>query len=315
MCIVCDCIRTVYFPLIQVMSQGKTGRLQELMMQRAERGAVGGLDTGVWDAGLVAPGLYVGSLRAALDTGQLQVHGVAGVITAAGRLNVTVPGTVKHLVINIADHPSENILPILDATLQFIDDLLDRSDLVVGEDKCQKPSAVLVHCASGVSRSVAVCCAWLMSRKELSFEQSLAQIRLNRPLSSPNIGFKIQLNFLQQVNGDIHAAIELFKTTMGSRKIADIIFEQREAANSLHASVDFLEERIQKRIDLHNNVERLDWKRQLMVLQVQLDEKENLATSAVVDSPSLMIRRAALSKVFRLLQLIADFSAHNSLSK
>ena len=52
---------------------------------------------------------------------------------------------------------------------------------------------VLVHCSQGVSRSVALCCAWLMWRDGLSYEAASARLKAVRAVASPNMGFACQL--------------------------------------------------------------------------------------------------------------------------
>jgi protein-tyrosine phosphatase len=59
----------------------------------------------------------------------------------------------------------------------------------------------LVHCARGVSRSVAVIAAWLISRKQFTLADSLTLIRKARPEASPNLGFIASLRALEKSNG------------------------------------------------------------------------------------------------------------------
>jgi protein-tyrosine phosphatase len=66
--------------------------------------------------------------------------------------------------------------------------------------------ACLVHCAFGVSRSAAVCAAWLISRKHLSLQQAMEQIRVARPEASPNMGFVAGLRALEQCGGNVEDA-------------------------------------------------------------------------------------------------------------
>ena len=67
---------------------------------------------------------------------------------------------------------------------------------------------ILVHCAFGVSRSVSVCAAWLMSRQGMSVDDALGTIRAVRPDAMPNWGFLATLRTIQRANGDIEKAIE-----------------------------------------------------------------------------------------------------------
>jgi protein-tyrosine phosphatase len=68
---------------------------------------------------------------------------------------------------------------------------------------------VLVHCAKGLSRSVAVCAAWFMSRRHCStLQEAMDVIRIVRPHANPNLGFIASLKLIENHNGDIEAAIK-----------------------------------------------------------------------------------------------------------
>lgn len=57
---------------------------------------------------------------------------------------------------------------------------------------------ILIHCYQGKSRSVAVCCAYLMRFYEYSLDEALQLVRSVRPTASPNHGFMQQLMGLGQ---------------------------------------------------------------------------------------------------------------------
>ncbi len=56
---------------------------------------------------------------------------------------------------------------------------------------CDGP--VLVHCYMGMSRSVALCCAYLMRMHHMRYEDALAFMVKCRPCSSPNSKFRLAL--------------------------------------------------------------------------------------------------------------------------
>ena len=70
----------------------------------------------------------------------------------------------------------------------------------------EEARACLVHCAFGISRSTAVCAAWLIARRHLSLQQAMEQIRVARPEASPNMGFVAGLRSLEQCGGNIENA-------------------------------------------------------------------------------------------------------------
>ena len=211
----------------------KSVNLQKLMMSRVNSTE----NNETWDAGLVYSNLYVGSLNAAQDIAMLTSHNITTVLTIANGLILTLPDDINHIVIEIPDHPIADILSIVEATTFHIESVLSSSG----------HAGVLVHCASGISRSVSVCCAWLMLRRSMSFADSLEQIRTNRPLANPNVGFHAQLTMLSSVieknpgasDKDLVAAAQLeYMKQLGGQTIMDALFEQRETANALHADVD-----------------------------------------------------------------------------
>ena len=263
-----------------------------------------------WDAGQVLPKLFVGSLSAAIDTVALQKNNISRVLTAAGRLNVDLPVDVEHFVIDIADHPSQNILPLLEECITFLDPVL----LAEGEST----ENVLVHCASGVSRSVTVCCAWLMVRKCMTLKDALVQVRINRPLAGPNSGFYAQLEALEECAGDFNKADSLFKSRLDTTgSFLDIIFQQRETANKLLEQIDRVEESMKEKMSQsYSTEEREEWISELSQLLLGIKHEDSIgkdSTSSLVgslgikDRVSKMIRKDAGNKCRRLLE---DLSAN-----
>lgn len=52
---------------------------------------------------------------------------------------------------------------------------------------------VFVHCAMGKSRSVSAIIMYLINHRQMSYEESLQLIRLNRPMANPNLSYEKQL--------------------------------------------------------------------------------------------------------------------------
>ena len=68
------------------------------------------------------------------------------------------------------------------------------------ENSTEKDSSnrVLCHCASGISRSISICVAWLMHSQKLSAHDALAKIKAARAIAEPNPGFMEQLQKFQK---------------------------------------------------------------------------------------------------------------------
>lgn len=52
---------------------------------------------------------------------------------------------------------------------------------------------VLIHCLAGMSRSVTICIAYIMSVSHLNWCEALRVVRVGRKIANPNSGFQIQL--------------------------------------------------------------------------------------------------------------------------
>lgn len=199
-----------------------------------------------WDAGVVwGNQLFVGSLQAARDGEALQTRGISNVLTMAGGLRVWAdensgtgcverPACVQHhLQINISDHTCADLLSALPPAIRFLDLHLAKPN-----------SKVLVHCASGVSRSVSTCIAWLLVRQGLTLDQALTQLRMGRPNGSPNMGFHLQLQQLERNPHDLLACSSAFRAQLSGSSLLDTVRTQRERANDLFARADALEKAV-----------------------------------------------------------------------
>ena len=82
----------------------------------------------------------------------------------------------------------------------FLGDYVDRGShgtetlaLLLALKAANPGSVVLVHCAMGVSRSVACVCAFIMRSERCAVETALRSVRVARPQALPNEGFLEQL--------------------------------------------------------------------------------------------------------------------------
>lgn len=56
-----------------------------------------------------------------------------------------------------------------------------------------KGGCVLIHCLAGMSRSVTVAVAYIMSVTPLTWKEALKVVRTGRAIANPNLGFQNQL--------------------------------------------------------------------------------------------------------------------------
>ncbi|XP_016843184.1 dual specificity protein phosphatase 15 isoform X1 [Nasonia vitripennis] len=128
----------------------------------------------------VLPGLYVGNYRDSKDAAQLERFEITHILAihdAARRLH-----SDKHyLCIMAADSPDQN----LSQYFSICNDFIHSARLRGGN--------VLIHCLAGMSRSVTVAVAYIMSTTNLSWKEALKVVRVGRAVANPNVGFQQQL--------------------------------------------------------------------------------------------------------------------------
>ncbi|KAI0261402.1 protein-tyrosine phosphatase-like protein, partial [Gloeopeniophorella convolvens] len=132
----------------------------------------------------ILPRLYIADLQAAEDTATLAALGITHVLSA-------MPGHVA-LPPALAAHAAQ--VPLHDAPFAELAAHLPRTTRYIARALRASPDTrVLVHCAMGASRSVAVVCGYLIAMHGLQPAQALEFVRSRRTVAAPNRGFVDQL--------------------------------------------------------------------------------------------------------------------------
>lgn len=131
--------------------------------------------------------LLVASQDVAADPSLLAQYGVSHVLNVAGFPTTHRSAGLCYLDVAILDLPEEPLSNHFPQCFRFIDDAL-----------ADKEGRVLVHCNAGVSRSVSIVTAYLMSRRQWTLKRTLEHIRISRPAAKPNEGFMKQLEMYEK---------------------------------------------------------------------------------------------------------------------
>lgn len=146
------------------------------------------------------PGLYVGNYRDSKDQQQLDKHQITHIIAIHDSprrllpvsywkiihftleiLNPLCSQDKHYLCVMAADTPDQN----LSQYFSVCNDFIHAARLREGN--------VLIHCLAGMSRSVTVAVAYIMTATNLSWKEALKVVRAGRAVANPNIGFQTQL--------------------------------------------------------------------------------------------------------------------------
>ncbi|KAI0270264.1 protein-tyrosine phosphatase-like protein [Russula aff. rugulosa BPL654] len=133
----------------------------------------------------IFPRLYISDLQTAEDAALISSLGITHVLSAMPG-HVALPPTVTAHAVQV---------PLHDAPFAELAAHLPRTTRYIARALRSSPDArVLVHCAMGTSRSVAVVCGYLIAAHRLHPSQALEFVRARRAAAAPNRGFIDQLH-------------------------------------------------------------------------------------------------------------------------
>nr|WAW78383.1 dual-specificity phosphatase 22b [Paralichthys olivaceus] len=154
----------------------------------------------------VLPNLYLGNIKDAQDKELLAQHNITHILsihdTAAPVLE-----DMSYLCISAADHSKQNLTQHFRDSITFI------------HESRLKGEGCLVHCVAGVSRSVTLVVAYIMTVTGRGWVESLAAVRAARPCAGPNLGFLRQLEEFE--NTDLTEYRATWKERYGTHAFND----------------------------------------------------------------------------------------------
>ena len=135
-------------------------------------------------------GLYLGSIKAAKNIKKLKEFNITYILDCSNYIiheqKQEITNNIHKLYIPINDTLSENLSPIMDISLEFINNAITSNN------------NILVHCYMGVSRSVSLIIGYLMKYHKYNLKESLHLIECKREFVRPNTNFLIQLQNMEK---------------------------------------------------------------------------------------------------------------------
>ncbi|XP_061654678.1 dual specificity protein phosphatase 22-B isoform X2 [Phyllopteryx taeniolatus] len=137
----------------------------------------------------VLPDLYLGNFRDARDREQLARNNITHILSIHDNA-APILQEMTYLCISAADLPTQNLTQHFKQSIMFM------------HESRLKGEGCLVHCLAGVSRSVTLVVAYIMTVTGLGWKEALAAVRVVRPSAGPNLGFQRQLQEFQTTHVD-----------------------------------------------------------------------------------------------------------------
>lgn len=170
----------------------------------------------------ICEGICLGSVAGTADFQTLSKHKVTHVLTVASNC---VPEekfeSMKYLLFDLPDCPTCLIYAVFKEALEFMHEAISQK------------GAVFVHCVRGVSRSSTLVIAYLMHYQKRMFQDALTLVNRQRRCAYPNIGFQLQLQFLEKSKSFDSAGFNIF---------AEIVITIQRKLNDLNALIESIME-------------------------------------------------------------------------
>jgi atypical dual specificity phosphatase len=128
----------------------------------------------------IMPGLFIGNFRDAKDDEQLKANSISHIVAIHDNPKAAIE-EITYKCIDISDSPSVNIGIHFEDCVMFI------------HEARKSGGNVLVHCVAGVSRSCAICAAYIITLSLVRWSDAILVVRAVRDVVNPNHGFRKHL--------------------------------------------------------------------------------------------------------------------------
>lgn len=127
--------------------------------------------------------LYIGDINSSIDENILIEYNIRSIIVAGRSLQKKSFSNINYLKLEIDDSLEQNIKEYISLSNNFIVNALNNS-------------SVLVHCYSGISRSASIIIGYLISFKNMNYDDAYQLVKLKSNRIHPNSNFENQLRSL-----------------------------------------------------------------------------------------------------------------------
>ncbi|XP_005409051.1 PREDICTED: dual specificity protein phosphatase 21 [Chinchilla lanigera] len=135
----------------------------------------------IYELSKITGSLYISNAVTASNQCILSYYNITTVINASVEVENTFFEDIQYVYVPVSDTPTSYIY-------DFFDPIADRIHSVE-----MKQGRTLLHCAAGVSRSPALCLAYLMKYHSMTLLEAHTWTKACRPIIRPNNGFWEQL--------------------------------------------------------------------------------------------------------------------------
>lgn len=137
----------------------------------------------------ISDNILIGNYAAALDKNILTKYNVSHIILAGKDMFDLYRDEISYKILPLYDSPYLKLKKYFKETNEFIVNFQNtkKKDINCIENN------LLVHCGSGISRSVSFAIAYFIGEKGMTYEEAIKHVKEKRKIANPNQGFEKEL--------------------------------------------------------------------------------------------------------------------------
>ncbi len=131
----------------------------------------------------ISNNIFVGNYASALSEETLKENKITHIILAGKDMICLYPGKFKYISLPIYDSPYLKIKKYIELANKFIKESIAEN----------KENKILIHCASGISRSVSIAIGYFIENCFMKYDEAYKHVKSQRKIAQPNSGFEKEL--------------------------------------------------------------------------------------------------------------------------
>lgn len=139
----------------------------------------------------ISDNIFIGNYASALSEETLKENKITHIVLAGKCMIGLYPHKFTYKILPLYDSPYLKMRKYFDDANGFIKEVLAEN----------KENKILIHCASGISRSISIAIAYYIAYCGMKYDEALVHVKTRRKIAKPNQGFEKEL---RDFSFDIH---------------------------------------------------------------------------------------------------------------
>ncbi len=141
----------------------------------------------------ISDNIFIGNYSAALNRNSLKANNITHIIVAGKDMIDLYRDQLTYKILPLYDSPYLKLKKYFSEVNLFINSvrMVNNNNYFSLDNK--DVNNILIHCGSGISRSVSLVIAYFIAEKKMSYEEAKNHVKSKRKIANPNGGFEKEL--------------------------------------------------------------------------------------------------------------------------